>query len=39
MREGSTVKGFLDTLEEMRKVYPFDDENTRMCVMDIRSCA
>ena len=27
---GGTVKQFKDALEEMRKIYPFDDEKTRM---------
>lgn len=36
MREGATVKQFVDALEEMRTVYPFKDENTRMSIMDFR---
>lgn len=28
---GGTVKQFKDALEEMRKIYSFDDEKTRMC--------
>lgn len=27
---GGTVKQFKDTLEEMKKIYPFDDEKTRI---------
>lgn len=34
MREGATVKQFVDAIEEMRKVYPFKDESTRMSIMD-----
>ena len=33
MREGGTVKAFLDTLNEMRTVYPFKDEDTRISVL------
>ena len=32
-----TVKQFKDTLEVMRKVYPFKDEKTKMQTMDICS--
>lgn len=34
MREGATVKQFMDAIEEMRKVYPFKDESARMAIMD-----
>lgn len=27
---GATVKQFLDTLEEMRSIYPFEDDKTRL---------
>ena len=30
-----TVKQFLDALEEMREVYQFDDEKTRIVTYDI----
>ena len=33
MQEGGTVKEFLNTLNEMRTVYPFKDENTRISVL------
>ena len=39
MREGATIKQFLDTLDEMRTIYPFKDETTRMAVMDCRTLA
>lgn len=29
--EGGTVKQFMDALEEMRTVYAFKDEATRLC--------
>ena len=32
-----TVKQFKDTLELMRKVYPFEDDKTRMQTRDICS--
>ena len=32
-----TVKQFKDTLEVMRKVYPFDDAKTKMQTRDILS--
>ena len=37
MREGATVKQFLDALETMRRIYPFKDEETRLSVMDCRT--
>ena len=30
-----TVKQFLDALEEMREIYPFEDEKTRIVTYDI----
>lgn len=33
-----TVKQFKDTLEEMRSVYPFKDENTYMRTDNMISC-
>lgn len=33
----STVKQFKDTLEEMRKIYPFNDDKTRMSTHNILS--
>lgn len=30
-----TVKEFKETLEEMREIYPFKDENTRICTLDL----
>ena len=30
-----TVKQFLDALEEMREIYSFDDEKTRIVAYDI----
>lgn len=36
MRDG-TVKEFLDTLEAMKKVYPYKDEETFMCTIDPRT--
>ena len=32
-----TVKQFLDALEEMREIYSFDDEKTRIATYDIIS--
>ena len=32
MRDG-TVKEFLDTLNEMKKVYPYKDEETAICTV------
>lgn len=32
MRDG-TVKEFLDTLEEMKKVYPYKEEDTAICTV------
>lgn len=28
---GGTVKQFYDALDEMRSIYPFDDEKTQIC--------
>lgn len=36
MKNG-TVKEFLETLDEMRTVYPFKDEETFMCKIDPRT--
>ena len=30
-----TVKEFKETLEEMRGIYPFRDENKRICTADL----
>lgn len=30
-----TVKEFKETLEEMSGIYPFKDENTRICTVDL----
>lgn len=35
MFRGGTVKQFKDVLEEMKKVYPYDDEKTRLSTIDI----
>lgn len=35
--EGGTVKQFLEALDEMRKIYPFKDEETHICTRDIRN--
>ena len=35
--QGGTVKQFMDALEEMRTIYPFKDEDTRMCTRDFRT--
>lgn len=32
-----TVKQFNDVLEEMRGIYPFNDENTKICTFDVAS--
>ena len=37
--EGATVKNFKDALEEMRKVYDYKDEETRVCIVDERGFA
>lgn len=39
MLEGATVKAFLDAIEEMRTVYPFKNENTRISVLGFRTLA
>lgn len=31
----ATAKQFKDTLEEMRGIYPFKDEKTRICTVDL----
>ena len=36
---GGTVKQFKDALEEMKKIYPFDDEKTRICTRSEYSLA
>ena len=35
MFRGGTVKQFKDVLEEMKKVYPYDDEKTRLSTIDV----
>ena len=35
--QGGTVKQFMDALEEMRTIYPFKDEDTRLCTRDFRT--
>lgn len=35
--QGGTVKQFMDALEEMRKVYAFKDEATRLCTSNMRT--
>lgn len=37
MREGATVKQFLEAIETMRTVYPFEDDKTRMAIMDFHT--
>ena len=32
-----TVKQFKNALEEMRGIYPFNDENTKICTFDPRT--
>lgn len=39
MREGGTVKAFLDALNEMRTVYQFKDEDTRISVLGFETLA
>jgi hypothetical protein len=34
---GGTVKQFKDALEEMRAIYPFDDEKTQICTRNERA--
>lgn len=34
MLRGGTVKQFKDALDEMKKIYPYDDEKTRLCTLD-----
>ena len=36
MRDG-TVKQFIEALDEMRKIYPFNDEETRICTIRMES--
>ena len=36
---GGTVKQFKDALEEMKKIYPFDDEKTQICTRSEYSLA
>lgn len=33
----ATVKQFNDALEEMRGIYPFNDETTKICTFDVVS--
>lgn len=35
--EGGTVKQFLDALEEMRTIYPYKDEETRLSTRNAMS--
>lgn len=37
MVEGATVKKFLDAIEEMRTIYPFEDDKARLATMDMKS--
>lgn len=39
MYQGGTVKQFKDVLEEMKTIYPYDDEKTRLCTSDVRTFA
>ena len=34
MFRGGTVKQFKDALEEMKKIYPYDEEKTRLSTID-----
>lgn len=36
---GGTVKQFLDTLEEMRAIYPFEDDKTRLSTHNSNTCS
>jgi hypothetical protein len=33
--ESANVKQFLDALQEMKAIYPFDDEKTILCTRDL----
>ena len=35
--EAANVKQFLDALDEMKTIYPFDDEKTIICTRDLKS--
>ena len=35
--KGGTVKRFLMALDEMRAIYPFDDDKTELCTRDFRN--
>ena len=35
MFRGGTVKQFKDILDEMKKIYPYDDERTRLYTLDL----
>lgn len=35
---GGTVKQFLDTLEEMRTIYPFENDKTKLSTHSHTSC-
>ncbi len=39
MNEGGTVKQFREAIEEMRTLYPFEDDKTRLSTADFRTLA
>lgn len=39
MYEGMTVKDFQDILQDMKSIYPFEDQETRLCTYNSNSRA